>query len=158
MDIKVTIKPLTKKLFKQAVNLVLKAELDSREEIEHHLIHIDAHYIALYKGKVIGVIGWYQDNVNYATKAMGNKFPGEAAYWVGFFVVDKKYRGQGIGYALLKKLEKVIKEKGVNELWVSSVPETKDYYLRQGFKVFMQGEIGGKPKFFCVKKLFILPS
>ncbi|MBU4016181.1 GNAT family N-acetyltransferase, partial [Patescibacteria group bacterium] len=75
------------------------------------------------------------------------------AYWVGFFAVDDKYRGQGMGYALLKELEKVIKERGAKELWVSSVPETKDYYQRQGFKIFMQGKIGGNPKFFCVKKL-----
>jgi len=49
------------------------------------LEHIDAHYIALDNKKIIGVIGWYQDNVDYATRAMGDKFPGENAYWVGFF-------------------------------------------------------------------------
>lgn len=153
MNKKITIRPLTKKLFKEAVDLVLKAGLDTREEIEHHLQHINAHYVAIDNGGVIGVIGWYQDNVNYANKAMGDKFPGEDVFWVGFFAVDEKYQGQGIGYALLKELEKVIKEKGVRELWVSSVSETKDYYLRQGFKVFMQGQIGGDPKFFCVKKI-----
>ncbi len=153
MNKKVTIKPLTKQLFKEAVDVVLKAGLDTKEEIEHHLQYIDAHYVALDKDKVIGVIGWYQDNMNYAAEAMGNKFPGKDVFWVGFFAVDEKYRGQGIGYALLKELEKVIKEKGAKELWVSSVPETKDYYQRQGFEVFMSGKIGGNPKFFCVKKL-----
>ncbi|MCJ7740215.1 GNAT family N-acetyltransferase [Candidatus Microgenomates bacterium] len=150
---KIIIKQLTNVYFEEAVNLVLKAKLDTKEEIEHHLIHIDAHYVALDKGRVIGLIGWYQDKVNYANEVMGKKFPGEKAYWVGFFVVDEKYRGQGIGYALLKKLEKIIKEKRVNELWVSSVPETKDYYIRQGFKVIMSGKISGNTKFFCVKKL-----
>ncbi len=153
MDKKVTIQPLTKELFNEAVDLVLKAGLDTKEELEHHLQHIDAHYVALDKDKVIGVIGWYQDNVNYATQALGDKFPGEDAFWVGFFAVDEKYRGQGVGYALLKELEKVLKEKGAKELWVSSVPETKEYYQRQRFEVFMEGKIGGNPKFFCVKKL-----
>lgn len=153
MNPKVAIQPLTKELFNEAVDVALKAGLDTKEEIEHHLQHIDAHFVAIDNGKVIGVIGWYQDNVNYAKEAMGDKFPGVGAYWVGFFAVDDKYRGQGIGYALLKELEKVIKEKGAKELWVSSVPETKDYYQRQGFEVFMEGKIGRNPKFFCVKKL-----
>jgi GNAT superfamily N-acetyltransferase len=153
MNPKVAIQPLTKELFNEAVEVVLKAGLDTKEEIEHHLQNIDAHYVALDKGKVIGVIGWYQDNVHYATEAMGDKFPGEDAFWVGFFAVDEKYRGQGIGYAMLKELEKVIKEKGMGELWVSSVPETKDYYQKQGFEIFMQGKISGNPKFFYVKKL-----
>ena len=150
---KITIKQLTRVYFEEAVNLVIKAELDTREEIEHHLKHIDAHYVALDKERIIGVIGWYQDNVNYATEAMGDKFPGKDAYWVGFFAVDKEHRGHGIGFALLKKLEKVVKKRGADELWVSSVPETKDYYMRQGFKKYMSGKISGNTKFFCVKKL-----
>lgn len=153
MNKNVSIAPLAKELFKEAVDLVLRAELDSREEIEHHLKHLDAHHVAVDTDRVIGVIGWYQDNVHYADMAMGEKFPGEEAYWIGFFAVDQPHRGKGIGYALIKKLENVIREKGVSELWVSSVPETKDYYLRQGFSIFMKGEIGGNQKFFMVKKL-----
>ncbi|MBU3979008.1 GNAT family N-acetyltransferase [Patescibacteria group bacterium] len=153
MNPKVTIQPLTKELFKEAVELVLKAGLDTKEEIEHHLKHIDAHYVALDKDSVIGIIGWYQDDMNYAADAMGDKFPGVEVYWIGFFAVDDKYRGKGIGYALLNKLEKAIKEKGAKELWVSSVPETKNYYQRQGFEMLMQGKIGDNPKIFCVKKI-----
>lgn len=149
----INIQPLKKTLFEKAVDLVLAAKLDTKEEIEHHLIHLDAHYVTLAGNNVIGIIGWYQDNVNYATSAMGDKFPGESAYWVGFFAVDEQYRKQGIGYTLIKKLEEVIKQKGAHELWVSSVPETKDYYERQGFQLVTQGIIDNNPKFFCVKKL-----
>lgn len=152
MNKTIRIQSLTKEKFKEAVNLVLKAKLDTRKEIEHHLEHIEAHDVAVDKNKIVGVIGWYQDTVDYATKAMGDIFPGTEAYWVGFFVVDKKYQGQGIGYALISKLEQVIKGKGATQLWVSSVPETKDYYKRQGFEIVMQGKIGGNPKFFMVKK------
>ena len=153
MNKDIKIQQLTKDRFEEAVSLVLKAELDTKEEIEHHLEHFDAHYMALVKNKIVGVIGWYQDNVNYATKAMGKRFPGIKAYWVGFFAVDGKYQGQGIGYTLISKLEQVIKEKGDDEIWVSSVPETKEYYKKQGFETVMQGEINGNPKFFMVKKL-----
>lgn len=150
---KIKIVRLTKDKFNEAVEVVLKAELDTKEEIEHHLRHINAHYIALDKDKIIGVIGWYQDNINWANEAMGDKFPGVEAYWVGFFAVDKDYRGKGIGFALFQKLEEVVKEKGVDKLWVSSVPETKDYYQRQGFKLVATGKIHGHPKFFLVKNL-----
>jgi len=81
----ITIIPLTKEKFDKAVNLILRAELDTKEEIEHHLHHIEAHYVAQIKSKIVGVIGWYQDDVNYAIKAMGDKFPGEEAYWGRIF-------------------------------------------------------------------------
>lgn len=145
--------PLTKVKFNEAIEVVLRAGLDTREEIEYHLKHIDAHFVALDKNKVIGVIGWYQDNVNYATKAMGDRFPGEEAYWVGFFAVDENYQGKSVGYNLFKILETDLKKKKVNKLWVSSVPETKSYYERQGFKLVMEGEINGNRKYFMMKDL-----
>ncbi|OGG07957.1 hypothetical protein A3D05_00200 [Candidatus Gottesmanbacteria bacterium RIFCSPHIGHO2_02_FULL_40_24] len=152
---KIKILPLTKTKLNEAVKLVLAAELDTREEIEHHLEHINAHYMALDGEKVVGVIGWYQDNVKYATEAMGDKFPGEKTYWVGFFAVSEKYRGKAVGYALLKILEEVVKAKGTDELWVVSVPQTRFYYLRQGFKLVMEGYISGNKKYFMVKDLNI---
>lgn len=145
--------PLATAQFAEAVSLVLKAELDTQEEIEHHLEHLDAHYVAVDDGKVVGVIGWYQDNVHYADTAMGEKFPGEEAYWVGFFAVDKNYQGRGIGSALLHKLEEVVKSKQADTLWVSSVPETKGYYENKGFASVLEGMIDGKQKFFLSKRL-----
>lgn len=150
---KIKVSPLTKDKLDEAVEVVLRAELDIREEIEHHLKHLEAHYVAMDGDKIVGIIGWYQDTVNYATEAMGEKFPGPAACWVGFFAVEKKYRGKGIGYGLLNKLEEVIKEKKQDKLWVSSVPETRSYYERQGFKLVMKGKINNNPKFFLVKSL-----
>jgi predicted N-acetyltransferase YhbS len=150
---KVTIKPLTKEQFEEAVGLVLRAELDTREEIEHHLEEIHAHYVAMDGEKIVGVVGWYQDNVNYANEAMGDKFPGEEAFWVGFFAVEKEYRGQHIGRMLIQQLEKVVREKGANELWVSSVPESVTYYEKHGFVEACQGKISGQNKHFMVKKL-----
>jgi len=150
---KIKIVPLTTDTFNQAVELVFQTELDTKEEIEHHLKHLEAHYIALNNAKIIGVIGWYQDNVNYATEAMGDAFPGIDAYWVGFFAVDKKFRGKGIGLALLKRIEEVVRGKNISKLWVSSVPETYKYYERQGFNLVKKGMINGNLKYFMVKSL-----
>lgn len=145
--------PLSQNRFNEAVSLVLKAGLDTKEEIEHHIQHIDAHYVAVYGDKTIGVIGWYQDNVHYADEAMGTNFPGDEAFWVGFFVVEKEYQGEGIGSALLHKLEEAIKDKKSSSLWVSSVPEARSYYEDKGFKLVCEGQIGGNHKYFMVKKL-----
>jgi len=149
----IRIQSLTKERLNEAIDLVFNAGLDTREEILHHLEHLNAHYIALEKNKIIGAVGWYQDNVKYATEAMGGKFPGEDAYWVGFFAVDKNHRGKGIGYSLLQHIQDILKNKGVDKLWVSSVPETRNYYERQGFRFFMEGKIGDNQKYFLVKDL-----
>jgi GNAT superfamily N-acetyltransferase len=144
---------LTRERLQEAIDVVFETGLDTKEEIEHHLEHIDAHYVAIDGDKIIGVIGWYQDTVNYATNAMGDKFPGPEAYWVGFFAVQENYRGKGIGYALLQKLESALKEKGVNVLWVSSVPEAGKYYERQNYQLVMEGRINGNQKYFLSKNL-----
>ncbi|MGH7204302.1 MAG: GNAT family N-acetyltransferase [Candidatus Levyibacteriota bacterium] len=145
--------PLPQDKFADAVSVVLKADLDSKEEIERHLRHLDAHYIAIDAKNIVGVIGWYQDNVKYATDALGDLFPGEEAYWIGFFAVEQKYRGQGIGSALLQKLEAVIKNLHQTALWVSSVPETKTYYETHGFFLIKEGYIWGNKKYFLRKSL-----
>lgn len=153
MKIDFRIAPLTEQLFQSAVDVVMSAKLDSREEVEHHLLHLEAHIVAIFNNRVIGVIGWYQDNVHYADKAMGDKFPGEKAYWVGFFAVEKEYQGKGVGTALLNKLEGVVKERNANALWVSSVPQSKSYYESKGFKLILEGRIEGNIKYFLEKKL-----
>lgn len=150
---KITVQQMTKAQFGEAVDLVLRADLDTREEIEHHLEDVEAHFVAMDQNKIVGVIGWYQDNVNYAKTAMGDKFPGEDAYWVGFFAVEKEYQGHGVGKLLVQKLESVVRAKGQTKLWVSSVPESKTYYEQHGFSQVMQGEISGNQKYFMKKEL-----
>ena len=85
---------------------------------------------------------------------MGDKFPGTKAFWLGFFAVDKKYRGKGIGFALITKLEKELLKKGADKLWVTSVPETTIYYKRQQFKMVLKANVHGKPRDILVKELY----
>lgn len=106
---------LTHNHYEESVQLLLDLDLDTREEIEHHLADMDAHLICLEDGKVVGIVGWYKDNVNYAKDAMGNLFPGEGAYWVGFFGVKYEYQKKGIGTKLLSMMEENIKQKGAKE-------------------------------------------
>lgn len=147
------IQPLTKKYFDESVKLLLDLELDTKEEIEHHLEDMEAHLIYLNEDKVVGVIGWYKDDVNYAKNAMGKNFPGEEAFWVGFFGVKKEFQNQGIGTKLFDSMENIIAKKGAAEWWVSSVPEAKDFYQHKSFSVVCTGKINGNQKFFMKKSL-----
>lgn len=147
---------LDDKTYKQAEDLLFELGLDSREEIQHHLDEKEKYFIAIKNDEVIGVIGWYQDNVNYAKDAMGDDFPGEDAYWIGFFGVKREFQNQGVGENLINELEKILRSKDVSELWVSSVPEAVGYYKKNDFVIQIEGEISGNPKVFLKKKLIKL--
>lgn len=149
----VTIIPLPKEKLEESINLIFDLKLDTRAEIEHHLQEIDKHYIAIEDGTVQGVIGWYQDNIQYANEAMGDTFPGEDAYWVGFFGVRKDHQGRGIGSQLLRKIEEVVLALGATELWVSSVVASQSYYEQKGFKEISRGKIEGIMMVFLKKNL-----
>ncbi len=149
---KLQIRPLSKETYQSASDLLFELGLDAREEINHHLDEMQKYYVALEGEAVIGVIGWYQDNVNYAKPAMGDKFPGEEAYWVGFFGVDSKYQGQGIGSKLINFLQRELKAMDAVELWVSSVKESTTYYEAKGFERFVSGSINDRPRDFLVKR------
>lgn len=142
---------LSKDTYQAASDLLFSLDLDTREEINHHLDEMEKYYVAIDGGKVLGVIGWYQDNLNYANEAMGEKFPGVEAYWIGFFGVDKNSQGKGIGTKLIEHLQNVLKEKEIKDLWVSSVTESTTYYEGKGFKKVASGDISGRPHDFLVK-------
>lgn len=148
------IQPLTSDRLEESINLVLKADLDTPEQVRHHLEETEKYYIAIKDNKVVGVIGWYQDTMDYATEAMGATFPGKNAYWIGFFAVDKEFQGKGIGAELLKAIEKIVQQKKQKELWVASVVPTKSYYGKHGFAEIHQGTIDGNVMVF-MKKEFV---
>lgn len=145
--------PLTSATYKQGGDLLFSLGLDSREEIDHHLDEMTQYFVALEGDKVVGVVGWYQDNVNYAKDAMKEFFPGEDAYWVGFFGVDVSFQNTGVGTDLLKYLESVLLGMNVSELWVSSVTDASDYYQKKGFRTITTGLINNNEKVFLKKEL-----
>ncbi len=145
--------PLSYKTFQQSSDLLFSLGLDTREEIEHHLSDMSQYYVATEREEVVGIIGWYQDNVNYAKEAMGELFPGERAYWVGFFGVASAHQNKGIGKLLIQHLEDILLRMNANELWVSSVPDAAAYYQGRGFYIISSGEIHGNRKIFLKKDL-----
>ncbi len=144
---------LSTETYKQSGDLLFSLGLDSREEIDHHLDEMSQYYVALEGDKVVGVVGWYQDNMNYAKDAMKELFPGEEAYWIGFFGVDVDFQNIGVGTELLNYLDKVLLGMKVSELWVSSVPDATGYYLKNGFRNVTTGVIHDSVKVFLKKDL-----
>lgn len=81
-------------------------------------------YVAALKGSVVGTSGYYR---------IGN------SYWLGWFAVNPKCRGLGVGSALLERVEKAVMSKGARELFVytSPLPQFKkagEFYKRKGFE------------------------
>lgn len=82
------------------------------------------YYVAMIDGKVAGMSGFY----HY-----------KSSHWLGWFAVDPKYQGNGIGSALLERVETSVRNEGGKKLlvWTSSLPRfnrAKEFYKRKGFK------------------------
>jgi ribosomal protein S18 acetylase RimI-like enzyme len=71
-------------------------------------------------------------------------FPNE--WYLDTICVDAKFRGQGIGSALLEALPKIAQRDGYTTIGLSvdkANPQAKRLYERQGFKVIAEREISG---------------
>jgi len=91
----------------------------------------DQVYVARLNEKIIGVIGFSRDY-----------FSSDYSYWLSWFVVDKKYRGEkekGLNVAkkLLKKVETELKKRKINKLFVSTEDtnrQAKSFYAKNKFR------------------------
>jgi GNAT superfamily N-acetyltransferase len=139
MDIK--IKPIDDSTYKEAVRIAVEGDTDDNFYAQQWLKNYDRYYVAMSEDRVVGEIGWYQDDGTLSGKVLGDKLPhGNNNYWVSHFAVDERFRNKGIGGILFKYLEKVVKEKGAKELWVYTDTAQK-FYLKNGFTFVAKGEV-----------------
>jgi GNAT superfamily N-acetyltransferase len=139
MDIK--IKPIDDSTYKEAVRIAVEGDTDDTFYAQQWLKNYDRYYVAMNKNRVVGEIGWYQDDGTLSGKVLGDKFPhGNNNYWISHFAVDKRFRNKGIGGLLFKYIEKVVKEKGAKELWVYT-DTAQEFYLKHGFTFVAKGEV-----------------
>jgi len=93
------------------------------------IVEKDKVYMAKLKGKTIGVIGFYRDY-----------FSTDYSYWLGWFVVDKKYRGRkdcAVAKKLLKEVESELAKRRIKKLFVSADDtntRAKSFYAKKGFR------------------------
>jgi len=73
------------------------------------MIRDDEVFVAELDGIIVGVIGYCSDY-----------FSTENSYWLGWFIVSKKFRGQKIGHKLLDKVENDLRKCKIKKLFVTS--------------------------------------
>lgn len=86
----------------------------------------DKVYVAFSGKELAGVIGYYRDYLST-----------DYSYWLGWFVVKKKFRKRKIGTTLLKRIEMVLKAKKKRKLFVSTEDDNavaKHFYTKNGFR------------------------
>jgi hypothetical protein len=59
-------------------------------------------------------------------------YPNKTA-WVGFFIMNKHYRGKGLGAALWREMEHVCRDAGTEMIGLDAVPAQVETYKRRGF-------------------------
>lgn len=78
-------------------------------------------------------------------------------FYMSDLFIEKAYRGQGLGYALLSKMETKVKALGLHHIWLWTAGyEAPEFYKRQGYTVFCEMEqwyASGHSRFGLRKKL-----
>ena len=113
----------------------------TRSYLHHTLRKKGFHYTAVLNKEIVGSI-----------MAVEEDYP---KYWIHYFVVEKKYRRQGVGSALLQRVISHLRTG--NSLWVDL--EKNDhtgfsFYRKKGFRVMgiVKGWFSGKPGIIMAKK------
>jgi len=86
----------------------------------------DEVYVALLEEEPVGVIGYCRDY-----------FSTDYSYWLGWFIVSKKFRRNRIGTKLLRKVERDLRAMRRRKLFVSTEDnnkEAKSFYTANGFR------------------------
>ena len=85
----------------------------------------DEVFVAELDNQIVGVIGYSCDY-----------FSTDYSYWLGWFLVRRKYRRRNIGSELLEKVESELKKYEVKKLFVSTDDKNKNaisFYTKNGF-------------------------
>ncbi|MFH0987183.1 MAG: GNAT family N-acetyltransferase [Candidatus Micrarchaeota archaeon] len=100
------------------------------------------HYVIFEKKNLVGIYGLYS----------GKEHPKNVIF-IGWFIVDKKYRNRGIGSKIMKKVEKRSKELKKEFLYVISDNPAISFYRKFGFK---KSRAEGLKGFYFPKKCTLL--
>ncbi len=85
------------------------------------------------------------DGETFIGCASGLAYKGDGVYNNWFYLTDlfieKPYRGQGFGAAILRKLEDRVAALGIRNIWTWTAGyEAPEFYKKQGYKVFCELE------------------
>ena len=88
------------------------------------------HLAAINKDTIVSCATFYSEKNNHITHKNSFRLRGMAT--------EEKYRKKGFGKLLLKTAEKIISEKGSNNLWCNARIKAVPFYLSCGYKIFGQ--------------------
>ena len=88
------------------------------------------HLAAFFKDTIVSCATFYSEKNNHITHKNSFRLRGMAT--------EEKYRKKGFGKLLLKTAEKIISEKGSNNLWCNARIKAVPFYLSCGYKIFGQ--------------------
>ncbi len=125
---------------------IVNRELTS-EEIEH--VNSGFDYLSLEEGielestEQISFVALNEDRLVGCSSGLAHKNGEKYSGW--FYLTDlfveKEFRNQGIGSALLKELEEKTRTAGVQKIWLwTSGPSTLRFYNRHGYTQFAEME------------------
>jgi len=123
--------PKTKKEFKQYYHLrwqILREPWDQPRGTEKDEFEkVGLHLAAFLNDKIIG-------------SGRGHFAESKRAQ-IRWMAVDKEFQGKGIGSKLLKELEKILFNKGAEEIFLKARERAVNLYKRQGYEIYKKGEI-----------------
>lgn len=66
-------------------------------------------------------------------------FPEPKTAWIRFMAVDERFRGRGIGRAILERLERIARSKGAVLITLNSREAVVDFYRKSGYSIVGDG-------------------
>ena len=88
------------------------------------------HLAAIVKDTIVSCATFYREKNNHIAHKNSFRLRGMAT--------EEKFRKKGFGKLLLKTAEKIISEKGSNNLWCNARIKAVPFYLSCGYKIFGQ--------------------
>ena len=88
------------------------------------------HLAAINKETIVSCATFYREKNNHIAHKNSFRLRGMAT--------EEKFRKKGFGKLLLKTAEKIISEKGSNNLWCNARIKAVPFYLSCGYKIFGQ--------------------
>ena len=88
------------------------------------------HLAVINKDTIVSCATFYSEKNNLIAHKNSFRLRGMAT--------EKKFRKKGFGKLLLKTAEKIIREKGSNNLWCNARIKAVPFYLSCGYKIFGQ--------------------
>lgn len=91
--------------------------------------------VAKENNKVIGVVEIYHNETKDIPVLIKRQY-----IYIQNLIVDKKYRREGVGNALLNAVKQWGAERGVHDIRLSVIPSNEsaiDFYIEEGFKPIM---------------------